>query len=885
LHKNTFNRLFFITLDINTGVINLKNENISIVVTGDIAINLLQWRTYEEYTREFSWQSYPQVHSIIKLEEDFLLSKLVALSTGLAIISPKINNLENDSHKEVLVSTVELGYFSMTNDENDKNKVYRVKQYLGFTGPISGMPKLFPIIKDDVDADIVILDDENNGFNSNEDFWPLALKSHEKSPIVIYKTNNLGDSNNLWNNLEKYYLENTIVVINADDLRSKGVNISKSISWERTALDFVWQMNNNPNLAFLAKCKNLIVPFGVEGAIHYKNGGRSESELYFLTYEFEGGFIKEDQGKMYGLTSCFVAGIARNIVLGIQNHEELESFISEGIREGIVAAQKYFIHGFGNRVEESIFPDPVIFTECENDFIYKEHVQDVKIRNTNNPNCQACWYIIKDKNSVNLAQIAYDIVKKGEKSALKFMPIAHFGNLKTVDRAEIEGYRSIKNLISEYLSIKNTVRPLSISVFGTPGSGKSFGVTEVASSIAPKLILKLDFNLSQFQSLSDLIAAFHKVRDLSLEGKVPLVFFDEFDSTFEGKLGWLKYFLAPMQDGKFREGDAIHPIGKAIFVFAGGTSSTFNKFCGEDIENENEKKQFAREFRDSKGPDFVSRLRGYVNILGPNQTDKEWDQLFIIRRAMLLRSLMESKVPHLIGAHGEAQIDNGVLRALLKVPEYKHESRSMEAILEMSMLNNAKKWEQSHLPSKEQLKLHVDEEQFSRLLMQEEFFSEKIEKLSKELQAKHIPVYENTEKPNGSNKKSCDLLTEEEKIYVKHQVRNIPIALHRINYDVISVKEKPEAIKFTEKELNILGEYEHKCSSLGKKESGWIYGNTIDEKKKTHPSLVSWDKLPYEYKGKIIENIKSWPEILANSNFKIERLKFLCNCEAQLLRK
>jgi hypothetical protein len=35
-----------------------------------------------------------------------------------------------------------------------------------------------------------------------------------------------------------------------------------------------------------------------------------------------------------------------------------------------------------------------------------------------------------------------------------------------------------------------------------------------------------------------------------------LVFFDEFDSSFEVKLGWLKYFLAPMQDEVFREGDS-----------------------------------------------------------------------------------------------------------------------------------------------------------------------------------------------------------------------------------------------------------------------------------------------------------------------------------------
>ena len=377
------------------------------------------------------------------------------------------------------------------------------------------------------------------------------------------------------------------------------------------------------------------------------------------------------------------------LLSGIKNHEELSKSIREGIRSGIVAVQKYFINGFGENIGGAMISVmPIYLWKRKDDFIYKEHVQDVNIRSTT-PNCRSCWYIIKDKTSINLAEISYNIVKYGEKSALKFIPIAQFGKLKTVDRTEIEAYRSIKNLITEYVSTKSVVRPLSIAVFGTPGSGKSFGVTEVASSIAPKLIEKLDFNLSQFQVLTDLTNALHRVRDVSLMGKIPLVFFDEFDSAFHGKLGWLKYFLAPMQDGVFRVGDSVHPIGKAIFVFAGGTSSTYQQFCGENIEDETEYKQFLNEFKDAKGPDFISRLRGYVNILGPNQTDEKWDLLFIVRRAMLLRSLIERKTPYLIDGSGEAQIDNGVLRALLKVPRYKHESRSMEAILEMSRLTNA----------------------------------------------------------------------------------------------------------------------------------------------------------------------------------------------------
>lgn len=859
----------------------MDNKNIKIIVSGDVCINLLQWRTYEQCTTELSWKHYPNVHSVFKAGDAILLSKLTALSTGKTVLSPKIHNIESSLHEGALLSTVELGLFPVDSDERSNHKVYRISQFMGFTGPITGVPKQFPIEEDDENADLVILNDENNGFNTNEEFWPLALKSHNKSPIIIYKMNNPNCSSMLWKHIEEFHIKNTIVVMNGDDLRSRGVNISKGLSWERTALDFVWQMNNNPHLCFLADCQHLIVPFGLEGAIYYKKHEGIESHLYFLTYEFEGGFIKENQGKMYGLTSCFVAGLAKSITQAIAKNESYGRSIDEGIREGMVATQKYFIYGFGNDANESTFPSPSIFTESENDFIFKEHIQEVPIRNTNNSNCQACWYIIKDKSSTNLAEIAYDIVKNGEKSALKFIPIATFGNLKTVDRAEIEGYRSIKNLVSEYVSAKSVVRPLSIAVFGTPGSGKSFGVSEVASSIAPTLIEKLNFNLSQFQSLSDLIAAFHRVRDFSLEGKLPLVFFDEFDSYFEGRLGWLKYFLAPMQDGLFREGDSVHPIGKAIFVFAGGTSSTFKEFSGEDIDDENEYKLFLKEFQSRKGPDFISRLRGYVNILGPNQTDEHWDQLFIIRRAMLLRSLLERKTPHLINDRGEAQINNGVLRALLKISRYKHESRSMEAILEMSSLSGAERWEQSHLPSKDQLTLHVNADEFLRLLMQDAFFSEKIEKLAMDLYHAHKAIYKDTLKPGLTCMQPWDDLDEEFKNSIRDRVRYIPIALHKINYDIMSVKEKPEIVEFTEIELEILGEYEHKRWSLQKKEDGWKYGTEIDEKKKIHPSLVTWDNLSVDAKNNIISYIRAWPEILVNSNFKIERLKYLCYCESQ----
>lgn len=856
----------------------MDNADIKIVVTGDICMNSLLWISNPQYTKGLSWQLHPHVHNNLKAGESLLLSDLVSLATEVSILSPKLYYSEACLPREVLTSTAEVELFPVTSDEKKGNKVYRIKNYLGFTGPASGIPMLLPVENDTEDAALVILDDEDNGFNSKKEFWPVSLKSPKNKPIVLYKMNNPTSYNNLLKHLQEFYSESLIVILNADDLRSKGVNISQGLSWEKTSLDFVWQMKNNPNISFLTKCQHLIVHFGLAGAIYYRNEDTAEYDLFFLPSEFEGDFIKENQGKMYGLTSAFVAGLSRSIVSGIRNNDKISKSISFGIREGIVASQKYFINGFGENIDESIFPSPSIFTEEENDFIYKEHVQDVPIRNFDNKKCQCSWYIINDKSSISLAEIAYNIVVNGGKSALKFIPIAQFGNLKTVDRTEIEAYRSIKNLMLEYISSKNTVRPLSMAVFGTPGSGKSFGVTEVAASIAPKLIEKLDFNLSQFQSISDLVTAFHKVRDISLQGKLPLVFFDEFDSNFGGNLGWLKYFLAPMQDGVFTEGNSIHPIGKAIFVFAGGTSTTFQDFCGENFETDSEYKEFFNNFQSAKGPDFISRLRGYVNILGPNKTDDDFDQLFIVRRAMLLRSLLERKTPHLINKKGEAQIDNGVLRALLKVPKYKHESRSMEAILEMSRISNAKKWEQSHLPSKEQLKLHVDDEQFLRHLMYDAFFSEKIEKLAMALYYNRIILNEEycISLSTSISTTPWEELSEEIKNSTRDQVRHIPSALHKAHFELISVQEKPETIIFTDKELSILAEYEHNRWCLYKRESGWKYSKIFNRERKTHSLLVSWENLPDTSKDLIFENIKSWPIILANSNFKIERVQSLC---------
>jgi len=160
-----------------------------------------------------------------------------------------------------------------------------------------------------------------------------------------------------------------------------------------------------------------------------------------------------------------------------------------------------------------------------------------------------------------------------------------------------------------------------------------------------------------------------------------------------------------MQDGKFREGDSYRPIGPAVFVFAGGTSSTLREFA-EVHDPEAEKA--------AKKPDFLSRLKGYVDVFGPNPRGPD-DVAFMLRRALLLRSLLKRRSPRLL-RNGTLQIDEGVLRAFIGVDRFRHGARSMQAIVEMSSLSGKLHYDRSSLPPEDQLSLHVNGRVFDDLV-------------------------------------------------------------------------------------------------------------------------------------------------------------------------
>jgi hypothetical protein len=157
--------------------------------------------------------------------------------------------------------------------------------------------------------------------------------------------------------------------------------------------------------------------------------------------------------------------------------------------------------------------------------------------------------------------------------------------------------------------------------------------------------------------------------------------------------------------------------GNPIFVFAGGTSHTYRDFTREEPSISEQKRA---DFVIKKGPDFVSRLRGHINVLGPNPVD-EYDQSYVIRRAILLRHLLLERLynEHLEEEDIKAKISPEIVTAMLKVSSFKHGSRSMRAII--SMCDKPEGSEQNTLyvaaiPPVSQLNMHVDAKEFIELL-------------------------------------------------------------------------------------------------------------------------------------------------------------------------
>lgn len=674
----------------------------------------------------------------------------------------------------------------------DRAEVLRVHSYSGYAGPKSGLPRPLPLARPRAhkteplsifhpeSRNVLVIDDAGGGYRQDRCAWePILVQAAHlmgpARPILVSKMNRPLARGALWDAIQAGWRDQTVVIVTAEALRSHGLDLSRRLSWDRTLVDF-WTLLSETGanvLSQLAQCRHLIVVFGTEAAIWCfnqstgKDQPHREIRLVFDPVRAEGDFVDECSGRMPGMTTAFTATLAAALATPTSedNQESCNALIS-AIREGLRRARLLMLHGFRmiRDAETEIgavrFPIEEVFSVDLSEssttpptwlnvnakkwrdeitaFLDYRPTGSIGAHLIQKPGFSILSSVLNSNEGLDASKPVYWAARTFvlEERFGAAVPFARMGDLLTADRWEIESYRSVANLLSQYrrrVLVESARRaqvpkPISFAVFGPPGSGKSFGVIELAKQIFRADLKQITFNLSQFGSPSELASAFHQIRDVYLSGGVPFVLFDEFDSKLDSEMDWLKYFLAPMQDGKFRDGSHEHPIGAAVFVFAGGTAASIEEFeswdpeAGRGLRRRSSGEDYSKAFKGQKGPDFVSRLRGYVNVKGINPADDDDpsnpSDFWMIRRAILLRAFLTRQAPGIFRRQSgrmKPDIDESVLRALLTVKSYNHGVRSLTALIEMSSLVGRNRFSESDLPSDDYLKLHASTDFAGRL--------------------------------------------------------------------------------------------------------------------------------------------------------------------------
>lgn len=738
---------------------------------------------------------------------------------------------------------------------------------------------------------IIAIDEAGIGFRNHSESWPDFSRADQ----IILKTTYPLCQGPLWDKLVKHK-KKLITIVNLYQIKHCNVRISNGISWEQTALDIVYGIHQDPVLKNLLKSSELIITIGTAGAVHIKTAETFGDYEYLLIFDPEN--MEEEWEEKYsseiinqiGLGSAFLAGFAASLSAGSLKPQEI---IKVGLNTMVAAMLKgvfdltndYNLNpkdlssALNKRFHDRYYSSAFIPSPAWIDGLDYIHNPAWSILENNYENRKPDY-----TPKTDLYPLAFSLAMNGT-DTLHFAPRLSLGKAVIFGRSEIENVRNLRKQIEFYDKYEDGRKPLNIAVFGPPGAGKSFIIKALANNLfknkktTPEI---LTINLSQFRNESELPGAFHSIRDAVLKGSLPVVFWDEFDSE---DYRWLKSFIAPMQDGTFQEGKETHPIGKAIFIFAGGMTYTMDHFS---------EKMESAALVEKKGPDFLSRISGYLNVFGPNrrpwfdtvtgQWQKEGDMddnCYSIRRALFICYMLGSGTRNL-------NIDPQLLRALIEVDSYKNGARGLERLLTNLSVHTGRKIELSDLPSKEIIQRNVDYNDFMNKIQDQsilertsfENLAVTIHNTWLNIKVKDSVYYEEYRDLNydGRLDNICAARRVGEVIAVSGKFSLI-LETERIAKILKEAKDEFEEYIKDENNLDKLAEKEHTGWMESRKHTGWVIGARSDYHKK-HPCLVLWDELDQgkpereeqEQKNKDRNSIKEYPKMLEGSGYTIVSL-------------
>lgn len=626
------------------------------------------------------------------------------------------------------------------------DKVWRRALELGWTRPKEQIAELYADVNKVQPAPhVAVFYDFGLGFGTNPELWPpwvtqggadgleciiFAAGEPEAggAPIGSGPPQVAADAGakrgpSLRERLQERFASQVYLLTTVEVLRRLGLRIGPGVTLEGLASELISAVKAGP--AWVREFRHVVVSLCTAGALFGTRGERDKWQWRILydACEPDGAYLRRYPGRSGGASILAAAALAVEAVKERPNDTDALARALRAVRR---------LHEGGVEYHEAEPPARL-------DIAYEDVASWILTRTDDaafpavaevaDADAGGRWSVLANRlgglNPQQEEELLRRLVRLGPRRVLAEehgVPILEVSDqLAVIDRGEIEGYRNVEILLQEYAKKPSETaqgslpRPLSIAFFGPPGSGKSLGVTQLARHALPGRFEPLPFSLAQMAGPADLVAAFHQIRDQGLRGTVPLAFWDEFDGKLGAeRYGWLRHFLAPMQDGTFADGSCTRRLGRCVFVFAAGTADDQSHFR-EGVEQAG---------KEARGADFLSRLSAYIDIKGPDpHPGGRLDLACKVRRAVILRSLLHRHAADLFTARKderrqeylEADVHPALIRAFMGVPNFVHGARSIEAIITTSTLAGKRTYLPSHLPPASQLLLHVDPDWFLQL--------------------------------------------------------------------------------------------------------------------------------------------------------------------------
>jgi RyR domain-containing protein len=743
--------------------------------------------------------------------------------------------------------------------------------------------------------EILVLDDAGLGFREAVQCWPdcLNLKGDarpEGLEWIILKMSRPLATGALWAKLgTKGWRERLVLIVSSEQLRNEGLRVAGGLSWETTAIDIVRELGSNPDLKLLTECRHLIVTMGSDAAlwIDKEPGEAAYGQLIFDRERCEGEWEEDElrkKWKGYGYLSAITASVAWFLSkalaenrIAIQKEPDKKPPAADdftiALAAGLSTTRFLREKGHGPEGKAPAFPFAEAAAHLNSEGAAygakPEHAYACAGIEGLDPPASGGFTILGQVSRAGGRGelVSYEPARRVARlgpDKLRGVPCATFEKLRTLDRREIDSLRYLRQLMLAYHNSGTQKRPLCLAVFGAPGSGKSFGLKQIAAAVFSSKNPILEFNLSQYSDPSDLIGAYHQVRDKVLQGFTPVVFWDEFDSD---RLRWLQYFLAPMQDGTFQQGEVTHTLGKCVFVFAGGTKYTFESF---------RKPKDADRFQRRKGPDFVSRLAGFLDIAGPNRrlkpdgkTEDTTDREFPIRRALVIRAALE------LGKNEALRIESSLLNALLAIPKYHNGARSLEKLVTAIRDRGGIPLRRAHLPPNDVLSLYVEDVAKFHELM--ERFHDKAEALAPLIHERYLASLTAEQRAEQGGRPLARAWDESDTEITDPNVmaaRRMPDVLAVAGYKLVEGDDGDDAVKaFPDDDVELMADAEHRGWEESKRLDGWSYWRSRNNKALRHPLLKPYESLPEADKNLDRDAIGQYPAHARFIGYRIVRAR------------